>query len=453
MTLFKLNKEERPLALAFFLILVGLYTLIILQYSPLFLKGGNLGYWTIFSNNFRLSGYDSWTLITLSNFRVHFDTQRHPFLLSLLLPFYALNQGIMSITGHNAAVFIMAIIETFCALYALVFLYRTLRHVVELTRSDATLLTLLFFGLAHVVVPMLAPDHFTLSLCLLMFTLWRTGEHLKRGTEWKAWQWAVLFFITSGVTLTNGAKVLLAHWFTVGKRFFSPRRWLLTLMLPLTLLVGVWSVQYITVLAPQKAEVKKIEDAKRKKNPEAFDAHQSDRQRWMASTAGKPIAEISQLKLTDISSNRITALVHNFFGESFQLHRNHLLEDMSFTRPVIIEYRHAANYVVEAALVLLLAGGLWAGRRQRFLQLCAAWFAVDLTLHIVLGFALNEVYIMTQGWAFILPVAFAYLLRTGGKRRKYLLRPLFALLTLWLWVWNGTLLVSYLLIPMEQLVR
>ena len=58
------------------------------------------------------------------------------------------------------------------------------------------------------------------------------------------------------------------------------------------------------------------------------------------------------------------------------------------------------------------------------------------------GYGQNGGCITTAQWAFIFPIGAAYLLRrsTSGA-----LRLLVASLTVWLWAWNGTIIVGYLL--------
>ena len=49
----------------------------------------------LFSKNFRMSGYDNWSWITISCMRVHFETIRHPLFLTLLYPLYWLNHWLI----------------------------------------------------------------------------------------------------------------------------------------------------------------------------------------------------------------------------------------------------------------------------------------------------------------------------------------------------------------------
>ena len=143
-----------------------------------------------------------------------------------------------------------------------------------------------------------------------------------------------------------------------------------------------------------------------------------------------------------MTTSRIRSVVDNLFGESLQFHKDHLMEDVQQTRPVFVSYGSTISYVVEALIVLLLVAGAWVARRQRFFLIVATWFGFDMLMHLGFGFGINEVYIMTAHWAFIIPIAAAYLLR---QRQDAWLRFAVAALTIWLWAYNGTVLVGYLL--------
>lgn len=444
--MFKIKKEERLIALVALFVFVAFNALVIYKYSPLFLKGGNLGFWTIFSKNFRMSGYDCWTYIVLSNMRVHFETSRHPLFLTFLYPLYALNQWLMTATGTNFAVFLMMAVIVFCAFYSAIFMYRIFREVLGLRRADATLLTAMFFSFGHVLVTSMVPDHFVISLFLLTLTLYVAGKRLKKNRPMDVWESMLLFFLTSGITLSNGAKTLLACLFTNGRRVFSLRFIFVSVLLPLALLGGIWFWQYNTVELPQKAEIEKMLEKKKKQGKEKeFKKWADSRNKWMADHSGKPVSDIPLLKMTDVTTPRAKTLVENFFGESIQLHEDYLLEDMSHTRPVFVEYNNVLFYVVEAIVVLLFVCGVLCGFRNKFMQMCLSWLAVDIVLHIVFGFGINEVYIMTADWIFIIPIAIGCMLSMLSHGPKVILRTLLCILTLWLWAYNGSLIAGYLL--------
>ena len=115
---------------------------------------------------------------------------------------------------------------------------------------------------------------------------------------------------------------------------------------------------------------------------------------------------------------------------------------------MFVKYSYWANYAVEAVVVALFLLGVWFGRRARFLWLCLSFFLFDMLIHFVLGFGLNEIYIMSPHFLFVIPVAIAYLLlQAKGSRWHRPLSWLCALLAAGLTIYNGSLLVQYLVTP------
>ena len=121
---------------------------------------------------------------------------------------------------------------------------------------------------------------------------------------------------------------------------------------------------------------------------------------------GKPMGDGKFMKWTDETTSRTDALVENIFGEPIQLHKQHLLEDVLRGRPVVVRYDNALNYVVEGIIILFFIAGIIAGIRSRFLLMALSGVAFDAVIHLGLGFGLNEAFIMTGHWIFIIPIAY-----------------------------------------------
>ena len=148
---------------------------------------------------------------------------------------------------------------------------------------------------------------------------------------------------------------------------------------------------------------------------------------------------------TDISTSRTESVVENLMGESIQLHPDYLLGDELRHRPMIVKYRYWWNYAVEGAISLLFLAGIWYGRKSKYLWLVLSYFALDMVLHIGLGFGINEVYIMTAHWIYALPIAMGFLVKNAPIRfRKYLV-GIVAAIALYLIIYNGSLIVGYFL--------
>lgn len=443
--IFKVKKEERWLAFAMLAVFVTFNAMVIASHYHLYTMDAHGGFWSIFTKNFRMSGYDCWSWITVSGGRIHFVTSRHPLYLTFLYPLYLLNDWLIQNVGYNFAVYFMAVIIVFSAFYAVLFMYRVFREVLELRRKDARILTLLLFSFGHVLIPTMVPDHFVISLMLLSLTLYITGKKMKKGQLLTAWQSLVLTFFTAGMATSNGVKTLLAGLFTNGKKVFTCKFISIGVVLPLFLLFGIQQSQYYLLEVPQQAVVSHIESETLKKNPQKVLEHKKQRDEWQRTHLGQPVGDGVITKLMDVSTPRIPTIVENFFGESIQLHQRSLLMDVSWERPIFVEYNWSLNYIIEAFIVLLFIVGIVFSYKQRFFKMLLAWFACDLTLHLILGFAVTEVYIMTSGWVFIIPISYGYLLKRLSMKWLKLMRVALIMLTIYLWIYNAGQTVYYLM--------
>ena len=443
--IFKVKKEERWLAFAMLAVFVTFNAMVIASHYHVYTMEAHGGFWSVFTKNFRMSGYDCWAWITVSGGRIHFVTSRHPLYLTFLYPLYLLNDWLIQNVGYNFAVYFMAVIIVFSAFYAVLFMYRVFREVLELRRKDARILTLLLFSFGHVLIPTMVPDHFVISLMLLSLTLYITGKKMKKGQLLTAWQSLVLTFFTAGMATSNGVKTLLAGLFTNGKKVFTCKFISIGVVLPLLLLLGIQQSQYYLLEVPQQAVVSHIESETLKKNPQKVLEHKKQRDEWQRTHLGQPVGDGVITKLMDVSTPRIPTIVENFFGESIQLHQRSLLKDVSWERPIFVEYNWSVNYIIEAFIVLLFIVGIVFSYKQRFFKMLLAWFACDLTLHLILGFAVTEVYIMTSGWAFIIPISYGYLLKRLSMKWLKLMRVALIMLTIYLWIYNAGQTVYYLM--------
>ena len=443
--IFKVKKEERWLAFAMLAVFVTFNAMVIASHYHVYTMEAHGGFWSVFTKNFRMSGYDCWSWITVSGGRIHFVTSRHPLYLTFLYPLYLLNDWLIQNVGYNFAVYFMAVIIVFSAFYAVLFMYRVFREVLELRRKDARILTLLLFSFGHVLIPTMVPDHFVISLMLLSLTLYITGKKMKKGQLLTAWQSLVLTFFTAGMATSNGVKTLLAGLFTNGKKVFTCKFISIGVLLPLLLLLGIQQSQYYLLEVPQQAVVRHIESETLKKNPQKVLEHKKQRDEWQRTHLGQPVGDGVITKLMDVSTPRIPTIVENFFGESIQLHQRSLLMDVSWERPIFVEYNWSLNYIIEAFVVLLFIVGIVFSYKQRFFKMLLAWFACDLTLHLILGFAVTEVYIMTSGWAFIIPISYGYLLKRLSMKWLKLMRVALIMLTVYLWIYNAGQTVYYLM--------
>ena len=458
--IFKIKPEERIQSLVALVVIVLLNALFIYRMHNLFMQEGFGPYWKVFERELHLSGYDPLTYLGVTDWDVVYQVFRHPLLSFMIWPLYLLNEGLTWLLGVNCVQYLVAFWLIVCSYYSYIFLYRIHREVIALSRWDATLLTAFYFSFAYILLSVIVPDHFTISMFLLLITLYISGICIQKGREFRWWQSAIFFYITAGVTLSNGIKVFLSGFFVNLKDFFRPKYLLLAVLLPAALLWGTAQWEYREYVLPKekaRAETKARQEKALKekvaamspKERKAFEAKQARRElrlKLQKEKSGQPMEDHGFLKWTDISTSRWQSIYENLFGESLQFHRQHFLEDTLVGRPVFVKYDMVFNYIVEALILLLALAGVLLGRKSRFLWLCLSCFGFDMFIHLVLGFGLNEIFIMAPHFMFVLPIATAYLFSRFHWRW---LRLAVIFLTIYLLVYNGYLLTDFLLSPIR----
>lgn len=484
--IFKIKKEERWLALVIFLALAILNGVVIARYAGTFTLVTD-DYYKNFIRHFCVSGFDPLTYWVLSDWNAAYNVYRHPLLAFYMYIPYLINMGLMKLTGYNCALFIAVIIQMFCGFYATLFLQRIFREVLELDKAASSILTLLFFSFGYVMVTCIVPDHFVISMLLLILALYVSGRRIKHNHPLKIWQTVVYFVLTAGTSLNNGLKIFFSALFVNRKRFFCPKYLLLAVILPAALLWGFCRWEYRTFVWPvemarkemkakkaaeKKArqehmtQLKQIKDsltkdsiqrglkiitpeeiAQKAKNDSIQKAKQlarNEARKKRGPKQGAPIMKGEFMNWTDATSSRALSIVENLMGESIQLHQDYVLQDELRHRPMFVNYRYAFNYIVEALIIILFLAGIWAGRKSRYLWLVMSYFGLDMLLHIGLGFGLNEVYIMTGHWIYALPIAIGFLLKeTRHQRNSLCLKSLLLTIGLFLLIYNGILIIGY----------
>ena len=461
--IFKIKPEERVQSLVALAVILLFNALFIYRMHDLFMQEGFGPYWKVFERELHLAGYDPLTYLGVTDWDVVYQVYRHPLLSFMIWPLYLLNECLTSLLGVNCVQYLVALPLIVCSFYSYIFLYRIHREVIALDRLDATLLTAFYFSFAYILLSVIVPDHFTISMFLLLITLYISGVCIQKGREFRWWQSAIFFYITAGVTLSNGIKVFLSGFFVNLKDFFRPKFLLLAVVLPAALLWGTAMWEYRTYVLPKeksRAEMKaRQEEALKEKvaamSPEerkTFETKQARRElrlKLQKEKSGQPMEDHGFLKWTDISTSRWQSVYENLFGESLQFHRQHFLEDTLVGRPVFVKYDKMFNYIVEAIILLLALVGIWIGRQRRFLWLCLSCFGVDMFIHLILGFGLNEIFIMSPHFMFVLPIATAYLFKSVHWQW---LRLAVVFLTVYLLVYNGYLLTNFLLTPIRTVL-
>lgn len=429
-SLFRISREEWPSGGVALVVLVVLHYLMVSKFWSLFADYSE-AHFDQFSRNYHMSGFDYYTYGVVTDWSMAFDIFRHPLLAWMYYPVYLVNKVLWTATGANCAQLLVAVILLFCGFYSFIFLRRTLR-LGSLSNACSSLLSLMFLCFGYVMVTMIVADHFCLSLFMLTLTLYLSRKKMLEGRTFTVTQTVFLFIVTSGITLSNGALTLLIVLFTNGRSFFRKRFLAMGVIIPSLLmavlafsLTRIYSTDYDNATSTIEAQMKWTEKGR---------------------------------------DQRLAILQGNFFGESLQLHRHNVLGDvMSGTRSLVEKYTWPAQNYVEILLELLMLAGAIMGRRNRFAWLLMGILLFNLLLHIVIGFAISEVHIMTAHWAFVIPLLMGYLfvpeeasantndcayIYKYNKVINTILFLLLTVLTLYLFLYHFYLLHRYLTWPL-----
>lgn len=470
--IFKIRREERKAALSAMTLFTILNALHVAVYIGRFTTI-NSDTWSKFIKSFHLSGFDPITYSVLTHWSCGYNVYRHPLLAYFVWPFSQLNALLTSITGMNCAIFITAIILIISATYSFLFLSRTFYQVIGTTRKEAYILSTMAFSFAYIMLATIAPDHFCISMLAITLTLYLCGLKLQQGRALNWWQTIVMFFFTAGISLNNGLKTFLMALMTRRRRFFKPGYLVVAVLLPSALMWIGARMTYATFVQPKVIEriekkqkaterqrlriTEKVKDTIAIKDSAMIalavdsemtrlQAKKEKRKKMSAyyKHTGKPIAKGEFTQWTDITTSRWDVAVESLFGEGIMLHEDYLLGDVLVNRPVIVRYRNWGNYIVEGFIIALFLAGVWMGRRRHFLWTAMSFFLLDMVLHMGLGFGINEIFIMSAHYLFVIPLAMGYLLTSLPSRQRKITLAFMSILTAYLFIWNFTLLIQYL---------
>lgn len=469
--LFKLKPGERLFAAVALTVIAALNGLVMLHYFPE-LSALDVNYHDVARDTFHISGFDAWSYSVVSEWNGwQYNIIRHPLLAIFMFIPFLINQLLIAITGVNCAVFVVGAVEILFGFYGAVFFFRIMREVIGLKTADTVLLALLFYSFAYIMLTVMVPDHFNLTLCMMMITLYISGRLMTDKRCMTIRQTVVMFVFMAGVSLNNGIKVYLAALFTNGRKLFRPRYIVMAIIIPSALMWGVAQLEYHVWAAPLEAAAKQKMKAKDRAVRDSIYKAYADtastrdtkiirqevnkiikrmavekyRRNHANPKIGDPMSKTGFMAWTDASTNRWRSIVENMMGESIQLNKRVLLQDiLKDNRPMIVPYAASYHYWIEALVAVLFIVGIWFARRSRFFRMAFSWFAFDMLIHVVLGFGINEIYIMTAQWAFIIPLAMAYLIRDGNRKTATVVRGVTAALAAYLAVYNGGLIIGYL---------
>lgn len=357
---------------------------------------------------YQISGYDPYVTDLIKAPMEHVIKHlRHPLLILYLLPF-SLLYGLL-----NSDVFIMMIFSSMAS-FAYLFSYKIAHEVVGIVKTEALLLTSLLFSFAQILIISIHPESFPFSFFLLTISLYLIGRNFEKTIPFKTY--LILFFLTSGVTLTNGIKILISILF---EKYSFKKKLIWIIGILLAFLIVMTPVYFFSGKIEQERSNNKTEEAFLKESAEL-----------------NPVINASKLPgfLVPINFNVpfLPSLIENFIGESLLFHKTDFGKDITHGRPVLLKYESSLNYIVTISLFLVFILGFILNRKNNFVIYLFCFWLVDIFIHIICRFGFDELYIYSSHWLMLMPIIFAFLLKKTERWKHHALLAYFTVIFIYI---------------------
>jgi len=351
----------------------------------------------------KILGYDLWLLSWIKEPATAAASLRHPLLQTFFIPFILLFKVLTLFINVKYAVFILCMFYMCVVSYCFVFIFRILFELLGISRLRAVLLTVLFSSFAHIMIQAFLIESFPLSLLLLILTLYISGLEIYKKETFTPYMYIVLFILTTGVTITNGVKIVVAFLFK--KEAFAKKvKWMVIMgFCFFALVVPVILVTKYVISNPQKIVATGAPSVKK------------------AQPAGGILGSHtpSALSFIDFKIHLFQSARQNFLEESTMFHTTDFQKDIDKGRDVYIQYSSPAYDWIVLSFYVITAILLILSLNQQYIKLLLAVLSVDVFIHLICRFGIGEPYIYAAHWMFIIPIIWGFLYKNQSLKKLY----------------------------------
>ena len=302
----------------------------------------------------------------------------------LITPLYLTNRVLLvPLLGEGGALVVMLLGSALLMAIAVAGCCGYLRRVVQLDTGRSLLLSGLLLSTFTVMTLSFTVESYPLSMALLVLSLLCLSSQLKQAKRLSGWHVTLWSLLLGGVTLTNFAKPLSLLLLSKEESLWQrARKAFLPTVLLLALVVAVgWFYQ----------------------------------QRGTSQEAEEPMLTAQVNDLLRFQT-RSADLVPDFFGHPLLISDLEMreLHGETVLRPT--PYACWAMQLLPWGVVLLLLSMIWIGRRYPLAWAIPLYLAVDVAVHLVGGYGLDEAVIFGGHCVFLVPMALGWLYRVVPRQ-------------------------------------
>lgn len=379
------------------------------------------------------SGYDPNSFISAFSQPIQTAqaTIRHPLFRVFMLPLSLVINAATVFINSEVVVFLIYLFFNVVGCYSVIFLFRILNEIINLNIFRSVLLCVFFSSFAHVLAQFFTPESYPISLLLLLICIYIIGEELKTEEQQSPLLHSILFFLTAGTTITNGLKFLILYWFRKST-LVHKLKWILVTG---ALFLFTSGVVYLGT---------KVLEKRRPLNTSITTINETKTQQK------KTVTEITKtspgfLKFINFKIKLWPSVIENMLGESVLYHDANFKSDISRGRDIYLSYSNKTNYIFIAILYSLLVFVLLLSIKEELIFMLISMFSVDLFIHVICRFGLDEAYIFSAHWIFIIPIILSHIyIKINSKRIHIIADVTFIILTLYTLQNNLTMISDFI---------
>lgn len=295
---------------------------------------------------------------------------RHPLLNLMFLPPLLIDY-FLSLFDLNYKWEIFTMYSSLISSYTGLLLYKALSYICE--KKTAILLLIMFYSFAHTILLSIQIDSFIYSMLFLVMLLLVYITN-KKNTYINN----VLFFTLTGTTSTNIIKFLIYSYFITNKKIKDA---ILTFIKSTVLFLCIF---IITI-------------------PDLFN-------RLFIQHLGLRYSLLAQtLDYRGTALNKMHLFITNFISEPFLFHykENLLYSNDTINLP---PYSNIFCNLVVLTIICLSTISIAINYKNKIVQLFISFFSIDLFIHYIIGYGIEEGQLFCGHWFFFIPLLLGLLL-------------------------------------------
>lgn len=304
----------------------------------------------------------------------------HPLLMLFYYPFVLIGNGLAYLVTFKAKTLLFVLLSSSMISMSSVYIFRYLREIIEIKRSVAYLITLFFAFFSTNLLLCFTPESFTLSAIFLAFNVYYNSSYIKKQKSPAFLSNIVLAdFILGGITLTNVAKGIVPVLFFKEKKISILKK---VVLLGVIFLAILCIVQLISIVFLSK---------------NFFESIFIHRESFTNSALG--------------GSSLFQMVFTHFFGSPIFFPPMMNYTAYNSTMQYIIEgnYSYWWQYTFVALILATVVASLVKNYKNPFVQMIFLLFLIDIIIHCVMKFGINQPFIYGAHWVYCIPLLFGWL--------------------------------------------